>query len=142
MQNTFQSKQISISINCPVETVYAFASNPFNLSKWAAGLSRSEIQKVGDVWVADSPMGRVKVRFSEPNAFGVLDHDVTLPNGITVYNPLRAIKNGNGSEVIFTLYRQPEMSEEEFQRDASMVQRDLEKLKEILESVRKPVDKP
>ena len=68
-----------------------------------------------------------------------MDHDVTLPNGVTVYNPLRAIKNGKGSEVIFTLYRQPEMSEEEFQRDASMVQKDLEKLKEILESAKKAI---
>ena len=28
----------------------------------------------------------MKVKFAEKNKFGVLDHDVTLPSGVKVYN--------------------------------------------------------
>lgn len=35
---TLKSLHISVSINCPVDKVYEFASNPENLPKWAAGL--------------------------------------------------------------------------------------------------------
>lgn len=129
---TFPAKHISISINKTVEDVYRFASDPFNLPKWAAGLSGS-IKKDGDDWIADSPMGKVKVKLADPNSFGVLDHRVTLPSGVEVYVPLRAVANDNGSEVIFTLYRLPDVSDQHFMEDAQMVERDLKKLKDILE---------
>ncbi len=129
---TFSSKHISIAINRPVEDVYAFASDPENLPQWAAGLSTGT-RKSGKVWIASSPMGEVTVEFTPANSFGVLDHDVTLPSGQRVHNPLRIIKNGDGSEVVFTLYRLPSMSERDFIRDAAMVEKDLRTLKALLE---------
>ncbi|WAM28660.1 MULTISPECIES: hypothetical protein [Myxococcus] len=83
--------------------------------------------------MADSPMGRVTVAFAPANAFGILDHDVTLPNGETVYNPVRVIPAGDHSEIIFTLRRRGGMSTEEFRRDAEAVAADLERLKALLE---------
>lgn len=129
---TFMAKHISVSIDCPPTQVYAFASNPANLPRWAAGLSGS-IQQIDDEWIAESPMGRVKVKFAEKNTFGVLDHDVTLPSGLSVYNPMRVFPNDSGSELVFTLYRRPDMSEQSFTEDARLVQRDLESLKALLE---------
>src|SRR5678816_2551345 len=82
---TFMAKHISVSINRSAPQVYEFASNPENLPKWAAGLSGS-IKKVNEDWVAEAPMGTVKVEFADKNQFGVLDHEVTLPSGIRVYN--------------------------------------------------------
>jgi len=78
-------------------------------------------------------MGKVKVKFAENNKFGVLDHDVTLPARVKVYNPMRVFPNNNGSELIFTLYRRPEVSDQEFAEDAKSVERDLAKLKILLE---------
>ena len=122
---------ISVSINRSADQVYEFASNPENLPKWAAGLSGS-IKKVNGNWIADSPMGTVKAKFAAKNKFGVLDHDVTLPSGEKAYNPMRVFPNNDGSEVIFNLYRRPEMSDQMFIEDAKMVTRDLEKLKTLL----------
>lgn len=79
-------------------------------------------------------MGRVVVRFTAPNDLGVLDHDVVLPSGETVHNPLRVVANGDGSEVIFTLFQRPGMSDEELAADADAIDRDLRTLKRILES--------
>ncbi len=125
-------KHISVSIDRTPEEVYDFASNPENLPKWAEGLSGS-IAKSGDQWIADSPMGKVIVKFADDNRFGVLDHDVTLPSGETFHNPMRVLRNGDRSEVIFTLNRQPQMSDQEFEKDAQQVTKDLVKLKSILE---------
>ncbi|MNT73643.1 hypothetical protein D3C72_2123730 [compost metagenome] len=76
-------------------------------------------------------MGKVKVKFTPQNNFGVIDHEVTLPSGEVVHNPLRVLKNGKGSEVVFTLYRRPEVSDQEFEADAKAVTKDLETLKNI-----------
>jgi uncharacterized membrane protein len=127
---TFSAKHISVSINRSAAQVYDFASNPENLPKWAAGLS---IKKVDEDWVAESPMGTVKVKFAEKNKFGVLDHDVTLPSGVKVNNPMRVFPNNDGSELVFTLYRRPGVSDQEFAEDAKVVEKDLAKLKTLLE---------
>ena len=85
-------------------------------------------------WVADSPMGKVKVKFVEDNTFGILDHDVTLPSGEVNYNPLRVVRNNKGCEVTFTVFHLPRMSEADFSRDAKQVEKDLQKLKSVLEN--------
>lgn len=129
---TFMAKHISVSINRAPAQVYEFAGNPENLPKWASGLSGS-IKNVGDDWIAESPMGKVKVKFAEKNQFGVLDHDVTLPSGVTVTNPMRVFSNNNGSELVFTLYRRPDVSDQDFAEDAKSVEKDLARLKTLLE---------
>jgi hypothetical protein len=79
-------------------------------------------------------MGKVKVRFADRNAFGVLDHDVTLESGVTIHNPMRVLSNAGGSEVVFSLFRRPGITDAEFESDASAVARDLSALKALLES--------
>jgi uncharacterized protein YndB with AHSA1/START domain len=125
-------QHISMTINRKPDKVYAYAANPENLPAWAAGLSGS-IRRVGETWIADSPMGQVKIRFAPHNSFGILDHDVTLPNGEVVHNPMRVLRNDTESEVVFTLFQRPGMSLEDMQSDASQVLEDLLKLKMILE---------
>ncbi len=129
---TYPSRNIGVSIQCPPTRVYAFASNPENLPQWASGLA-SGVRTEGGAWVADSPMGKVTIRFAKENEFGVLDHDVTLPSGDTFYNPMRVFANGDGSEVIFTLYRLSGVTDDAFEHDAATIQKDLEKLKAALE---------
>jgi hypothetical protein len=58
---------------------------------------------------------------------------VTTPAGVEVYVPMRVLRNGSGSEVIFTLFRLPDMSDEQYAEDMQLVERDLKALKELLE---------
>ena len=132
---TFFSRHISVSINCPTARVYA--SNPKNLPKWAAGPSGS-IRKAGRDWIVQSPMGMVKIKFSPKNRVGILDHDVTLPSGEKVRNPMRVFPNNDGSEVVFTLYRWPGMTDRMFAKDTKAVTKDLKTLKTLLESNQVP----
>ncbi|MBZ4318919.1 SRPBCC family protein [Streptomyces huiliensis] len=134
--NDRESRHIGIRIERTADDVYTYASDPAHLPAWALGLGET-IERTGDGrWVAESsPMGRVVVDFAPRNPWGVLDHDVTLPSGETVYNPVRVIADGKAAcEVVFTLRRQEGMSDAEFERDAGMVVADLERLKGLLES--------
>ena len=58
---------------------------------------------------------------------------MTTPDGQVVYLPFRLVANDTGCEALFTLYRQPGMSEDEFVRDAGLVRKDLDTLKDVLE---------
>ena len=127
-----QREMLSIAIDRAAAEAYEFLSAPENFPKWATGLAGS-LRKVGEDWIADTPEGRAVVRFSERNAYGVLDHSVTLPRGVTIYVPLRVVPKGDGCEVVLTLFRRPGMSEESFAADAEWVMRDLGAAKRILE---------
>lgn len=122
-----RSHHVSRVISASPEAVYEYASNVDNLPRWAAGLAQSEVVREGDVLVVESPMGRVTVRFVERNDLGVLDHDVTLPSGTIVTNPVRVLAHPNGAEIVFTV-RQIELTDDEFARDIELVAADLERL--------------
>jgi len=105
-----------MTIERPAGEVYAFVSDPNNLPTWASGLSAA-----------------VKVRFVERNPFGVLDHFVRVDSGPEVYMPMRVFPNGDGAEVLITVFRQAGVSDEKFAEDTHWVRRDLEALKTVLE---------
>ena len=128
-----ESKQISEWIDRRAGDVYEFASDPANLPQWAPGLGTS-VENVDGQWFVETGSGRVGVAFAERNKFGVLDHEVTLPSGDVIYNPMRVVPHGDGSEVVFSLRRLPGMSDEDFARDAGLVQADLTRLKHVLEA--------
>ncbi|WP_029391834.1 SRPBCC family protein [Streptomyces xiaopingdaonensis] len=129
-----ESRHLSVRIARPVPEVYAYASDPANLPEWAHGLGET-VERIDGEWVAHSPdLGRVVVVFAPRNEFGVLDHDVTLPSGATVHNPVRVLADGEGSEVVFTLRRAPGTGDDAFARDAAAVTADLTRLGTLLES--------
>ncbi len=131
--STHEVRHIGIHIERTPAEVYAFASDPRNLPRWAAGLARSELKQDGEAWIVEAPFGTAHLRFAPPNDFGVMDHDVTLDSGITVHNPMRVVPSGTGSEFVFTLIRQPDMSDVQFAADAAAVEKDLQTLKTLLE---------
>src|SRR5256885_16888560 len=77
MADTLVSRTMSVRIARAQREVYDFASVPENFPRWASGLARS-LKKVNGEWIAGTPEGPVKVRFTERNAFGILDHHVAV----------------------------------------------------------------
>lgn len=131
----FPALHVSQPIRRRPDDVVAFAGDPSNLPRWAAGLS-SGIRNEAGRWITDSPMGTVEVRFTGPIEHGILDHDVLLPDGSVVHNPLRVLRNDDASEVVFTLYRLPGVEDDAFAADAELVHEDLERLRVVLEGGR------
>jgi polyketide cyclase/dehydrase/lipid transport protein len=127
-----ESKKITVWIDRPVTDVYEYAANPANIPAWAPGLGTS-VESVEGTWFVGTADGRLRVAFAERNPFGVLDHEVTLPSGDVIHNPMRVVPAGDGSEVTFSLRRLPDMSDEAWERDAGLVEADLTRLKNLLE---------
>lgn len=115
------SRHIGVWIDAAPDAVYAVASDRNRLAMWASGL-------------ADPALGNADVEFAPVNEFGVLDHVVTLPSGESFYNPMRVVPAGPGRtecEVVFTLRRQPGVTDEEFEADAATVLADLRRLRRL-----------
>ena len=74
----------------------------------------------------------MRIRFTERNAFGVMDHRVDLGTGPEIHVPMRVVPDGGGAEVLVTLFRRPGMSDEAFAADAAWMQRDLLALRALL----------
>jgi hypothetical protein len=129
---TVESRTITVRIDRPFDVVYEFLADPANWNQWAFGLGKN-IRRSNDGWIADSDAGIARVHFTPRNSFGVVDHTVIRPSGQRVYVPMRLIVNGNGCELLFTLYREPNMSDVQFSSDAGFVQRDLDGLKKLVE---------
>ena len=129
-----ETRHLSEWINRPAAEVYDYVSDPAHIPAWAPGLGGA-VEQVDGQWFVQTESGRVRVAFAERNPFGVLDHDVTLPSGEVIHIPMRVVPDGDGSEVVFTLRRLPEMTDQDFARDQGLVQADLMRLKHILEAI-------
>ncbi|UZN03248.1 SRPBCC family protein [Cellulomonas sp. S1-8] len=125
---------LGVRIARPVADVYAFASDPANLPRWAPGLG-TQVEEVDGQWFVVTAEGRARVTFAPRNDFGVLDHEVVTPTGTVVHVPLRAVADGpDACDVVFTLRRAPGMSDAELARDEGLVRADLARLRDVLET--------
>lgn len=126
----------SVSIDCHCQALYERIWRPECFPEWASGLSEADLREENGAWVATGPGGPVRIRFTAHNAYGVMDHFVVLDDRNEVHIPLRVIQNGDGAEILLTLYRQPDMDAERFADDAEWVKRDLAALKKLIEEER------
>ena len=127
------STHVRVVIHASRSEVYDLARDLPSLPSWASGLASGDLVPLSDDAVAvDSPMGRVTVVFAPRNGSGVLDHDVTLPEGDVVHNAMRVHPHPHGAEVVFTLH-QGDATDQDFARDVALVQDDLHRLKALVE---------
>lgn len=82
-----------------------------------------------------TPGGPRELRIVDRNGFGVLDHVVQLPSG-EMRIPMRVVPNGDGAEVVCTVFRATGVSDEAFAADVGQVARDLDRLRATLEDGR------
>jgi len=123
-------REISILIAAPFDAVCRFLADPANWPFWAAGLG-SLARGADGSWTTRNPDGRtMTVTFAAPNDAGRFDHIVTPADGAPpIHVPLRATRDGEATRVTLTLFRQPEMDDAAFERDAAWVKEDLARLK-------------
>lgn len=127
------ARTVSITISRPAAEVYAYLAEQRNLPKWSVFITGMEPD--GDTWIATTTAGTSRIRFAPRNDFGIVDHTVTVAPGVEIFVPLRVIPNQAGSEVLFTVFRQPAQDDVAFEKDVAMVVSDLDHLKRALEIV-------
>jgi len=133
MPKPLPTRLLHVTIERRLPDVYDFLADPANMPQWASGLGKG-IEQIDGKWLADTPEGKLEVRFAPVNDFGVLDHEVVTASGESVFVPMRVVANGDGCELTFTLFRQSGMSDDKFNEDTAWVTRDLETLKTLLEA--------
>lgn len=128
-----------------VDDVMAVGADLERLPEWARGFASGVERAVRrppegetgpgrEVWLVDAPFGRVEVEFSIDINRGILDHDVTMPDGSVVHNRLRVEPREHGCELVFTVQRLPGMTDEQWRADAQAVADDLRRLALLCES--------
>jgi hypothetical protein len=130
------SAVVHTSILAPPDDLVAFLGDLNNWTTWAPWI-RSVSRSSARDWILDTDAGSMRVRFVATNPLGVLDHEVTLESGVTVFNSMRVLANSSGSELVMVLFQQPTASAEEFQRDIQAVRDDLARLKGVAEAMAK-----
>ena len=127
------ARTFSVTIRHEWQSLYERIWCPEVFAQWAAGLASSELQQHGEIWQAQGSDGPISIRFTPHNPFGVMDHFVDPGDGSEIHVPLRVIQNGDGAEVMLTLFRQPGMSAERYDADIKLINRDLRSLKALIE---------
>ena len=103
---------------------------------WIESVTRSSPRD----WTLATADGVMRFHFVDPNPLGILDHEVTLPSGVTLTNSLRVVANDTGSELVMVLYQWPHMSGEDFDRDVQAVTGDFARIKQVVEGATGEVD--
>lgn len=132
---TAQTKLLSVTITRPYQDVYAFLADLKNYPLWASGLGKLRRRMGANEWLAETPDGgTAQIRLTPPNDFGIVDHYVAPEDADEIYIPMRVIRNGDGAEVIFTLFQAEGMTAAQFKKDEAHVRKDLDALKAHLEA--------
>lgn len=126
------SKTLSLAVPRNWVDLYETIWKPDFFPKWASGLSDAKLVQDGAHWTANGVEGKVKIRFTAHNPYGVMDHYIDTGSGNAIYVPMRVVANGAGAEILITLFRQPLMSDEKFAADIEWVKRDLNQLLTLL----------
>ena len=91
--------------------------------------------KIGDDgwWSFTGPHGKSKLKFNENKSLGILDHQY-IDEESSWDVPMRVISNGDFSEVVITLNKPDELSNEQFDQRMSEIGEMVVSMKNIIES--------
>jgi hypothetical protein len=128
-----RSEDIHVSVLAPPDELYTWLRNVGNWRGWAPWIHSVAPLAPGE-WRLDTDAGAMKVRFVEPNGLGVLDHRVELSTGATVFNSMRVLPNGSGSELVMVVFQGGTASADDFDRDVAAVRADLARIRQLAEA--------
>ena len=84
-------------------------------------------------WSFTGPHGKSKLKFNENKSLGILDHKF-IDEESSWDVPMRVVSNGDFSEVIITLNKPDEITDEQFDQRMDELSEMFDSMKNILES--------
>jgi len=120
----------TVSIDAPVECVFAYLANAKNWPQWAIVNAKAVSSRDDDWWDMTTPAGPAKLRIRANAEYGILDHDFEAPDASWSV-PARVVPNGTGSEFMITFFQAPHFTDAFFNEQVSLVDRELAKLKDV-----------
>jgi uncharacterized protein YndB with AHSA1/START domain len=122
----------TISINRDPKVVFRFLADAANWPKWAIVNVLSVSPAEDGWWDMQTPAGPAKLQIRSHEAHGILDHDFVAPEAQWTV-PARVVPNAGGTEFLITFFQPPSFTNEFFDQQVSLVDKELAKLKEVLE---------
>ena len=84
-------------------------------------------------WSFTGPHGKSKLKFNENKPLGILDHKYVDEESVWDV-PMRVISNGDYSEILITLNKPDELSDEQFNKRVDEIGEMVNNMKQIIES--------
>lgn len=84
-------------------------------------------------WSFTGPRGQSKLKFNENKSLGILDHQF-IDEESSWNVPMRVVSNGDVSEVIITLNKPDEITDEQFDQRMTEISDMFNSMKNIMES--------
>ena len=84
-------------------------------------------------WSFTGPHGKSKLKFNENKHLGILDHKYVDEESVWDV-PMRVVSNGDYSEILITLNKPNELSDEKFNKRVEEIGELVNNMKQIIES--------
>lgn len=132
--STLITQTVSVTIDAAPAQVSADLMEAESHPEWGTEFFSGGAEDLGDgSWRVNIPMmgGEARMRIDGDEALGVIDMYLA-PEGVPFGAPLpvRVVPNGDGADVLFTLTRFPQQTDEEWEAGVASMGRELINLKE------------
>ena len=128
-----ESETLSVSIQTSFDKAWTFISNPENLHLWTVDFALSPPQKAGDIYIVETPRGVIDLFVKSNWEMGTIDFYFGR-EGRFGCSPSRLLPNDDCVLYIFTQFKPKDAPSGLFERLVSNVKKELQILKERLES--------
>lgn len=124
----------SADIDAPVAVVFDFLADPMNWPQYAI-VNMKSVKPGADGWFETiTRFGHGQIKVTPIRELGILDHTWIDPQASWTV-PVRVVPNHSGATVMMTLYQPAAMTDPEFDAAMREMDREMRKLKEILEAL-------
>ncbi len=114
----------SITVDTDASSLFEFVSDLENLPRWAIHFAKA-VRKKGTDWHVQTGRGEVVVAVDADPRTGVVDYLLRPAPGVELPVRTRVVPNGDRAEYIFTLFREPESTEDAFREGVRSVEDEL-----------------
>ena len=124
-----RSETRSIAIDAPPDRVHRFMADAANIPRWAPAFATA-IRPSGNRWVATTAGGDAEIVVASQPESGTVD--ILSADDVTRGAFARVIPNGPVSEVLFTLFFEPDTPEEAIAAQMAVVEDELATIEQLV----------
>lgn len=123
-----------VDMRVSVKKAFDFLNNLENWPKWAI-VNMKSVKRAADGWFdTETRYGKGQLKMLSNEALGLLDHMWKDPQASWTV-PARLVPNAGGSTFMMTFFQPPALDDNAFDAAGKGVEKELAKLKEILEEM-------
>lgn len=125
----------AVTIQRPFSAVTAVLADPLRYSDWAVEYFTAPVRQIDtDTYTVVTTPGERRFRVDADVASGKFDlYLAELDQPFSYPLPIRVLANGDGVDVLFTLTREPWLSDDEWAHSLELLEAELLALKRLLE---------